>query len=117
MAHRILVVPVDDLDGASPADETVVFGLDGVTYEIDLSAGHATRLREQLRCWAEHARGVRRTVVDVRKPTPVTVVESTAARKWARENGVAVASRGRVPTDILQAYRDAAGDRESASAL
>ena len=34
MARRVHIVLEDDLDGG-PADETVVFGLDGREYEID----------------------------------------------------------------------------------
>ncbi|WP_280379403.1 histone-like nucleoid-structuring protein Lsr2 [Nocardia wallacei] len=107
MAHRVLVTRVDDLDGESTADETVVFGLDGVTYEIDLSAGNAALLREQLRQWAERARRVRRTTIAARQPTTMVAVQSTAARKWARENGVTVSARGRVPAEVLRAYLDA----------
>ena len=38
---------VDDLDGES-ADETVEFGIDGKSYEIDLSKENAGRLRDVL---------------------------------------------------------------------
>jgi Lsr2 len=37
----------DDLDG-SQADSTVRFALDGIEYEIDLSAEHARALRDAL---------------------------------------------------------------------
>ena len=40
MAKRTVVVLEDDLDGG-PADETVTFALDGVSYEIDLSSSNA----------------------------------------------------------------------------
>ena len=40
MAQKVKIILVDDLDGGS-ADETVRFGLDGVSYEIDLSSGNA----------------------------------------------------------------------------
>ncbi|MBN9328662.1 MAG: Lsr2 family protein, partial [Cellulomonas sp.] len=36
MAQKVQVILVDDLDGGT-ADETVTFGLDGVSYEIDLT--------------------------------------------------------------------------------
>ena len=41
------VVLVDDLDGG-PADETVTFSLDGVSYEIDLTHDNAAALRDAL---------------------------------------------------------------------
>lgn len=45
MAKRVQVLLVDDLDHTTPADETVSFALDGVSYSIDLSADNAARLR------------------------------------------------------------------------
>ena len=44
MAQKIQVLLVDDLDGGE-AEGTVRFGLDGVEYEIDLSAEHTEALR------------------------------------------------------------------------
>lgn len=43
MAKKVTVTLVDDFDGSGAADETVEFGLDGVTYEIDLSTKNATK--------------------------------------------------------------------------
>jgi hypothetical protein len=55
MAKTVIVKLTDDLDGAD-ADETVLFSLDGKSYEIDLSAANATRLRGALRPFVEKAR-------------------------------------------------------------
>ena len=44
MAQKIQTFYIDDLDG-SEAEGTVLFGLDGTQYEIDLSTGHAKELR------------------------------------------------------------------------
>ena len=57
MALRRVVRFVDDF-GEGEAAETVVFGLDGVDYEIDLSAGHAARLRAALDRYVAAARMV-----------------------------------------------------------
>ena len=46
---------VDDLDGES-ADETVEFGIDGKSYEIDLSKENAGRLRDVLADFVSAAR-------------------------------------------------------------
>ncbi|EUA32588.1 protein lsr2 [Mycobacterium xenopi 3993] len=51
------VTLIDDFDGEAPADETVEFGLDGVTYEIDLSSKNAAKLRNDLKQWVEAAAG------------------------------------------------------------
>ena len=53
MAKKVTVTLVDDFDGAGAADETVEFGLDGVSYEIDLSAKNAAKLRNELKPWLE----------------------------------------------------------------
>ncbi|MER7015214.1 Lsr2 family protein [Saccharopolyspora sp. NPDC000359] len=55
MAERIQVELVDDIDG-SPANHTVTFALDGVTYEIDLNEEHAQDLRGILTRYIEAAR-------------------------------------------------------------
>jgi hypothetical protein len=55
MVERIQVELVDDIDG-SPAQDTVTFALDGVTYEIDLSQHHARALRSVLAKYIERAR-------------------------------------------------------------
>lgn len=47
MASRTQTVLVDDFDDTEAA-ETVHFGLDGVSYEIDLNEVHAAELREYL---------------------------------------------------------------------
>ncbi|MCX2734402.1 Lsr2 family protein [Saccharopolyspora sp. NFXS83] len=59
MAERIQVELVDDIDG-SPAQQTVTFALDGVTYEIDLSERHAQRLRGVFARYIERARAPER---------------------------------------------------------
>ena len=62
MAQRVNIVLVDDIDG-SDATETVAFGLDGTSYEIDLNEKHAAKLRDALASYVGHARkvGGRRT--------------------------------------------------------
>ena len=47
MAQKVNIVLVDDIDG-SEATQTVTFGLDGATYEIDLNDDHAAGLRDAL---------------------------------------------------------------------
>ena len=46
-AQEVLVTLTDDLD-ASDADETIMFALDGASYEIDLNAKNAVALRKAL---------------------------------------------------------------------
>jgi hypothetical protein len=52
-----MVQLVDDLDGTQSDDiSTVTFGLDGVTYEIDLTEANAASLRKSLEEFVAHAR-------------------------------------------------------------
>jgi hypothetical protein len=104
VAKRTVVVLEDDLDG-SPADETVTFGLDGVSYEIDLSAANAAALRETLARWtgvAERVGG--RRSVKRRGSGAVKRGNGAVVREWARANGHDVSDRGRVPASIQDAY-------------
>lgn len=113
MASRVQVTLVDDLDGESEAVETVLFGLDGTTYEIDLSAEHAAELREFLTPFAGAARragrggkasvvpGPRRGRAGKSGPDP------KAVRAWARENGIEVTDRGRMAADVIAQYEAA----------
>jgi hypothetical protein len=55
MAKTVIVKLTDDIDG-SDADETVYFALDGKSYEIDVSAANAAKLREALKPFLEKGR-------------------------------------------------------------
>lgn len=55
MAKTVIVRLTDDIDGGD-ADETVHFSLDGTSYEIDLSAANAARLREAIQPFVEKGR-------------------------------------------------------------
>ena len=55
MAKTVIVKLTDDIDGGD-ADETIQFALDGKTYEIDLSAANASKLRDVLKPYIENGR-------------------------------------------------------------
>ena len=55
MAKTVIVKLTDDIDGGD-ADETVHFALDGKSYEIDVSAANAAKLREALKPFMEKGR-------------------------------------------------------------
>lgn len=104
MAQRIQVTLEDDIDGSAAA-ETILFGLDGVNYEIDLSEANATKLREALASWV----GSARRVGGRRQATRTTAGRNDLndIRAWGRENGYKVSDRGRVSADVIKAYDDA----------
>ncbi|MEC3919278.1 histone-like nucleoid-structuring protein Lsr2 [Nocardia sp. CDC160] len=115
MARKVVVELVDDFDGKSTAEETVLFAVDGVAYEIDLSTHNAARIRETFEPWTQRARRVGRTprstatnrTVGSKARTAVDREQTQAIRNWARKNGFEVSSRGRVSTEILAAYHKA----------
>src|SRR5450759_4770911 len=88
MAQRVQVMLVDDIDGAE-AVETVSFSLDGVSYEIDLTAANAKKLRNDLASWVGHARrsGGRKSSRKAGAATGPRRGDLGAVRQWARKNG------------------------------
>lgn len=101
MARKTQVTLIDDVDG-SAATTTIGFGLDGITYEIDLNDENAAKLREELAPWIEHGR---RTGGRARRGAgTVRSSETRRIREWARENGREVSDRGRVPAEVREAY-------------
>ncbi len=55
MAQTVIVKLTDDIDGGD-AEETVVFGIDGKTYEIDLNKKNAAALRKAVAPFVDRAR-------------------------------------------------------------
>ena len=103
MAQKVNIILVDDIDG-SDAVETVTFGLDGTTYEIDLNKKNAAALRDALSGYVGHARKV--TGSRGRRTTKTTAMGPSAreVRDWARSNGFKVPDRGRIPADVREAF-------------
>lgn len=111
MAKKVTVTLVDDFDGEAAADETVEFGLDGVSYEIDLSSKNAKKLRDDLKIWVEKGRRVggrrRGRSGSGRGRASIDREQSAAIREWARRNGHNVSTRGRIPADVIDAFHAA----------
>lgn len=115
MAQRTTVQLIDDIDG-SMATETVLFGLDGQQYEIDLNEVHAEDLREVLAPFVSVARkasgstGRRRTAAPAApKQRGSSDIDPKAVRAWAEANGLKVSLRGRIGADLLEQYKSALG--------
>ena len=106
MAQKVTVALEDDLDGG-PADETVRFAIGGAKYEIDLSTSNAAAFRRQLAPFIDHARkmgrGPRR-----RTGRPASSRERSGdIRAWAKQAGIAVSERGRIPASVIDQYEAA----------
>ncbi|GLY80941.1 histone-like nucleoid-structuring protein Lsr2 [Actinoallomurus iriomotensis] len=105
MAQETIVRLLDDIDG-KPADETVSFSLDGVPYEIDLRSKNADKLRKVFAPYVEKGRkaGARRTGRGGRGRTAHNRERAADIRGWAKEHGISINDRGRIPAEIVQAY-------------
>ncbi|WP_103350331.1 Lsr2 family protein [Amycolatopsis sp. CA-128772] len=115
MAQKVHVEILDDLDGSAAA-QTVQFGLDGVTYEIDLSDENATALRDEFTRYIGAGRriGGRRGRGASARPAMTTSdrERNQQIRAWANANGYEVSERGRLSSQVVTAYEQAhaAGD-------
>ncbi|MBB5157449.1 histone-like nucleoid-structuring protein Lsr2 [Saccharopolyspora phatthalungensis] len=108
MAQKVTVRLVDDLDG-TPTAETIDFELDGISYAIDLSPNNATGLRDTLAAYVAHARRTsgRHHPTTPSAPPATNKKRNQDIREWAREHGMRVSGRGRIPAGITHAYDQA----------
>lgn len=115
MARKIIHQLVDDIDGTTlevESGETVLFSLDGVAYEIDLSDENASRLRDALAPFIDAGRpvsgrastGSSRGGSNARKQKRAGQRDYAPIRAWAAENGYKLSERGRVASEVLEAY-------------
>jgi hypothetical protein len=104
VAQKITVEMTDDLDG-SKADTTVRFAVDGTAYEIDLSKKNAAKIRRDFGRYIEYAR----KATDRRRPGRPRRDRhhSPAVREWAKQHGIQVSERGRIPASVASQYEKA----------
>src|SRR5215207_3256258 len=125
VAREVIEKLIDDLDGGDAA-ETVTFGLDGTTYDIDLSKKNAAVFRKSLARYVNAARRSTARTRSTRRTAPSRSTRRAAApstngsqptrdfdivqlREWAGANKVAVPARGRIPTSVVEQYKQAGG--------
>jgi hypothetical protein len=118
MAREVITQLIDDVTGER-ADETVTFGLNGKTFEIDLSEANAKELRASLAGYIESGRRIggkatkpRRAKSPSQSPSQAAApqpdrTQNQAIRDWARHNGFSIADRGRVPAAVAKAFHAA----------
>lgn len=107
MAKTVSVLVNDDIDG-SPNAETITFGLDGVTYEIDLGKKNKAKLEREFAPYIEAGRRMSRargrgTAGRQSGPRP----DRAAVRAWANEHGLKVSERGRISAAVMTQYEAA----------
>jgi hypothetical protein len=101
MAQRVQVILVDDVDNG-PADETMQFTVEGVQYEIDLSAAHAAEMRAAFAPWVAAARKV--SGRSSGKARSGSGSDTSKVRAWAKAQGHDVSERGRISATVRAAY-------------
>lgn len=113
--RQIVERVVDDVDGRSPADETVRFGLDGVEYEIDVTGKHADELRSAFASYITAGRRLGRSSSAVsRRPSSAPGVQAVrearerraTIREWATRRGIALNGAGRLPDAVVRDYEE-----------
>ena len=105
MAQKVHITLEDDLDGGD-ANETVAFGLDGRSYEIDLNEKNAKALRDALATYVAAARRAGGRAAGGKRRTQVGT-SAREIRDWARSNGHQVPDRGRIPSHVREAFEAA----------
>lgn len=104
MASKVTVIITDDIDGSEDA-ETVIFGFDGIMYEIDLAKKNRAKLERTVAPYVAAGRKVtrRRTQGSAGRSTGPRV-DRALVRAWAKEHGLKVSDRGRISADVMQQY-------------
>jgi hypothetical protein len=110
MATKTKITLEDDLEGG-PADQTVRFGLGASEYEIDLNARNAGRFREQLAPFIDHARKPPRGQRAGPGRAPSAGRDSAEVRAWAKEHGIQISERGRIPASVVEQFEAASARR------
>lgn len=112
MAKRTVTVMTDDIDG-SEATQSVDFSYRGKSYTIDLNDKHAEEFDEVMAPYisaaADTARGGARSSrsgsAARSRPSSAGGVDPKQVRAWAEATGVEVSPRGRIPTSVIEQYR------------
>lgn len=104
MARKQVVQYIDDLDGRELSEEEVVtirFSVNNANYVLDLSTENAQHFNETLDPFVRNAQ---RETATTRRNTRPSGPNSRVVREWAKEQGFEVADRGKIPSEIIEAF-------------
>jgi Lsr2 len=107
VAQKISVTFACDYDSREiPEGEhlTRAFSLDGRDYEIDLCEKHSQKFDEVLQRFADKARKVTNRVGKPKRRTTAHRQRSAEIRAWAKQSGMDVSDRGRIPANVIAKY-------------
>jgi hypothetical protein len=112
MAEKVIIHRIDDITGHHGEDvERIEFSIEGIDYEIDLSADNAAKLRDTLsdyieagrKATAKQATEPRNNAKDDRAKAAARKDRIKDIREWAKGK-FDLADRGRIPLAVEQAY-------------
>lgn len=107
MARREITQYFDDLDNSPIAEQdlhVIRFSLYGTDYILDLSAENARDFRAAIEPFLSCARQAPAAPYGT---GPHGRAHPREIRRWAQSQGLAIAHRGKIPYDIVNAYNEA----------
>ncbi len=107
MAQKVSVTFACDYDSKEiPGGEhlTRAFSLDGRDYEIDLCEKHSQKFDEVVSRFADKARRASSRATRTKRRTTANRQRSADIRSWAKDSGITVSDRGRIPSQIIAKY-------------
>ncbi len=108
MAQKVQITLLCDLDdGSVEAEETLHFSLADTAYEVDVCGEHAQQIRDGLQPFVAHARKTSLASSNSRRRPgrPAGGRDQTAGiRAWAKDQGIQVNDRGRIPASVVKEY-------------
>lgn len=114
MAREIVLR--DDIDGSYNDVKPVVLSWNGNTVELDLSAANRAAVDTVLAPYLKAGRKQRRPsasapIAHKGRPSKSEQAYRAAVRKWAKDEGLDVPSRGEIPEEIAGLYDAARKER------
>ena len=112
MAQRVQITLLCDLDdGNVEADETLHFGLGGASYEVDVCGKHAQQVRDGLQPFVVHGRKTSAASSSSSRRRSGRAAagrdQTAGVRAWAKDKGIHVNDRGRIPAPVVKEYEAA----------
>ncbi|SRR5712691_1799570 len=107
VAQKVSVTFACDYDSKEiPNGEhlTRAFSLDGRDYEIDLCEKHSQKFDEALKRFTDKARRATGRVTRTKRRTTANRQHSADIRSWAKQSGITVSDRGRIPAQVIAKY-------------
>ncbi len=107
MAQKVSVTYACDFDSKEIAQgehRVRKFSLDGRDYEIDLCLKHSDKFDEAIGRYADRARKVSGRQPRTKRRTTAHRQRSARIRQWAKDSGIGVSDRGRIPADVVSRY-------------